>query len=152
MRRGRSACMKRCRNQPSNLVVLRRIVPTALPVLEGAPPLQGRLQPDPVGDAFIADLQAANVHFAGRQAQDGPATARSMIFVTPDTIRSMNTFLGSSLHLNADHLSNSITAKYIYLEGYLFDAPKGPEIFQKAAEIVAATGGKLRFHFQMHGA
>ena len=114
-----------------------------LACLGGRAAFAGQVAADPVGDAFIADLQAANVHFAGRQAQDGPATARSMIFVTPDTIRSMNTFLGSSLHLNADHLSNSITAKYIYLEGYLFDAPKGPEIFQKAAEIAAATGGKI---------
>jgi len=114
-----------------------------LACLGGQAAFAGQVATDSVGDAFIADLQAANVHFAGRQAPDGPATARSMIFVTPDTIRSMNTFLGSSLLLNEEHLNQYIKARYIYLEGYLFDAPKGPEIFHKAAEIASLHGGQI---------
>ena len=111
--------------------------------LGGRAAFAGQVATDMLGDAFIKDLETAQVHFAGRQAPDGPATARSMIFVTPDTIRSMNTFLGSSLLLNETHLNQNITAKYIYLEGYLFDAPKGPEIFQKAAEIATHQGGQI---------
>ena len=88
-------------------------------------------------------MKAGGVNFAGKQAEKGPATARSMILVTPDTIRSMNTFLGTSLYLNASHLPEHTKAKVIYLEGYLFDAPEGPEIFGRAAKIADKSGAKL---------
>ena len=84
----------------------------------------GQVACDSVGDSFISNLIAGGVSFAGKQSEKGPATARSMILVTPDTIRSMNTFLGASLYMNASHLPEHTTAKIIYLEGYLFDAPE----------------------------
>ena len=66
-----------------------------------------------------------------------------MILVTPDTIRSMNTYLGTSLYLDASHLPDETTAEIIYLEGYLFDAPEGPAIFARAAEIAKKTDAQL---------
>ena len=66
-----------------------------------------------------------------------------MILVTPDTIRSMNTYLGTSLYLDASHLSPETRAEIIYLEGYLFDAPEGPSIFARAAEIARQTDAQL---------
>ena len=94
--------------------------------LGGKAGFAGQVAKDNVGNGFIRDLQAGGVTFAGRQADTGPATARSMILVTPDTIRSMNTYLGTSLYLNASHLPEQTSAEIIYLEGYLFDAPEGP--------------------------
>lgn len=111
--------------------------------LGGNSAFSGQVAADKIGDAFIADLKAANVDFVGRQEKDGPATARSMIFVTPDKIRSMNTFLGTSLLLSDEHLNAENTANTIYLEGYLFDAPKGPDIFNKAAQIAEQSGGQI---------
>ena len=55
----------------------------------------------------------------------------------------MNTYLGTSLHLNASHIPEDTQAVMIYLEGYLFDAPQGPEIFARAAEIARKTGAQL---------
>ena len=55
----------------------------------------------------------------------------------------MNTYLGTSLHLNASHIPEDTQAVMIYLEGYLFDAPQGPEIFARAAEIARETGAQL---------
>lgn len=111
--------------------------------LGGKAGFSGQVANDRVGDSFISDLEAGGVSFIGKQAKTGPATARSMILVTPDTIRSMNTYLGTSLYLNASHLPGHITAKIIYLEGYLFDAPEGPAIFARTAEISAQTGAQL---------
>ncbi len=111
--------------------------------LGGRAGFSGQVAFDSVGDSFISDLQAGGVSFIGKQAKTGPATARSMILVTPDTIRSMNTFLGTSLYLNASHLPEHTTAKIIYLEGYLFDAPEGPSIFARAAELAEQTGAQL---------
>ena len=83
-----------------------------------------------------------------------------MILITPDTIRSMNTYLGTSLHLDASHLPEQTMAKIIYLEGYLFDAPEGPSIFARAAQIAEQSGAELALslsdswcverHFEAH--
>ena len=111
--------------------------------LGGKAGFAGQVAKDNVGNGFIHDLQAGGVTFAGRQADTGPATARSMIVVTPDTIRSMNTYLGTSLYLNASHLPEQTNAEIIYLEGYLFDAPEGPSIFARAAEIAKQSDAQL---------
>ena len=111
--------------------------------LGGKAGFAGQVARDEVGNGFIRDLEAGGVRFAGRQAESGPATARSMILVTPDTIRSMNTYLGTSLYLDASHLPEQNTAEIIYLEGYLFDAPEGPAIFARAAEIADKTDAQL---------
>ncbi|MGB0810765.1 MAG: adenosine kinase, partial [Candidatus Puniceispirillaceae bacterium] len=111
--------------------------------LGGKAGFAGQVAKDNVGNGFIRDLQAGGVTFAGRQADTGPATARSMILVTPDTIRSMNTYLGTSLYLNASHLPEQTSAEIIYLEGYLFDAPEGPSIFARAAEMAKQSEAQL---------
>ena len=59
--------------------------------LGGKAGVSGQVANDRVGDSFISDLEAGGVSFIGKQAKTGPATARSMILVTPETIRSMNT-------------------------------------------------------------
>ena len=105
--------------------------------LGGNAAFAGQVATDKLGEHFISDLAQANVDFVGRQEEDGPATARSMIFVTPDTVRSMNTFLGTSLLLTPQHLPTDLAAKIIYLEGYLFDAPQGPALFEQAAKMAA---------------
>ena len=49
----------------------------------------------------------------------------------------MNPFLGASVEFEADDLAlaDAESAKMIYLEGYLFDAPNGPAIFAEAARL-----------------
>ncbi|CAI8290452.1 MAG: putative sugar kinase YdjH [Rhodospirillaceae bacterium] len=114
-----------------------------LAALGGSAAFAGQVCRDAVGDAFIADLVAGGVSFVGQQKEGGLATARSMIFVTPDGVRSMNTYLGTSLNLTANHIPADTGASVIYLEGYLFDAPEGPEIFKKAAEIAQQSDAQL---------
>ena len=114
-----------------------------LAALGGSAAFAGQVCRDAVGDAFIADLVTGGVSFVGQQKEGGLATARSMIFVTPDGVRSMNTYLGTSLNLTANHIPADTGASVIYLEGYLFDAPEGPEIFKKAAEIAQQSDAQL---------
>lgn len=114
-----------------------------LAALGGKAAFAGQVCNDALGDAFIADLVAGGVSFVGQQQKGGLATARSMIFVTPDSVRSMNTYLGTSLNLTANHIPANTGASVIYLEGYLFDAPEGPEIFKRAAEIATQNDTQL---------
>ena len=103
----------------------------------------GQVKKDDIGDDFIRDLEAGAVDYLGQQPEDGPATACSIILVTPDTARSMNTFLGSTLAISDAHLLPSFSADVFYLEGYLFDAPAGDVLFAKVAELAKSCGAKL---------
>ena len=105
----------------------------------------GRVHDDDLGVAFRHDIIAAGVGFDSRSARSGSPTASSIILVTPDAARSMNTCLGASIEFEAAdlELANAAAAKVIYLEGYLFDAPNGPVIFNEAARLAHLHGAKV---------
>src|SRR5699024_4769147 len=77
-------------------------------------------------------------------APDGKLpTSRSMIFVSPDGERSMNTYLGISAELGPADVPAAVTerAQIMFLEGYLFDKPAGKAAFLEAARQCRAGGG-----------
>lgn len=105
----------------------------------------GKVKDDEVGGLFTHDIRAANVAFDSTAAQDGPATARSFILVTPDGERTMNTYLGACQNLTAqDVIEESVaSASIIYLEGYLWDPPAAKDAFRKAAQLAHKHGRKV---------
>jgi sugar/nucleoside kinase (ribokinase family) len=105
----------------------------------------GKVKDDHLGAIFRHDLQAAGVHFATAAASDGAATARCLIFVTPDAQRTMATYLGASVALGPDDVDATLIAgaQVTYLEGYLWDPPKAKEAFRKAIALAHAAGRKV---------
>jgi sugar/nucleoside kinase (ribokinase family) len=71
-------------------------------------------------------------------------TSRSMIFVSPDGERSMNTYLGISSELGPADVADEVAgrADFLYLEGYLYDKPKGKSAFERAARLCRESGGQ----------
>jgi sugar/nucleoside kinase (ribokinase family) len=102
----------------------------------------GKVKADRLGKIFTHDTQTAGVHFATAHAMTGPATASSLILITPDGERTMNTFLGACVHLAPDDIDEAVVAaaKVTYLEGYLWDPPLAKEAFKKAARIAREAG------------
>ena len=102
----------------------------------------GKVKADQLGKVFTHDTQSAGVHFATAHATSGPATASSLILITPDGERTMNTFLGACVHLTPDDIDEAVVAasKVTYLEGYLWDPPLAKEAFKKAARIARDAG------------
>jgi len=116
-----------------------------LVALGGSAAFVGRVHDDQLGTAFCKDISAAGVTFASTPASSGAPTASSIILVTPDAARSMNTFLGASIEFQPDDikLAAAADAAVIYLEGYLFDAPAGSAIFAQAARMAAQHQAKI---------
>lgn len=112
-------------------------------LLGGKSGFVGEVAEDGLGHEFVSSLEDTGTAFLGKVTNDGLATARSMIIVTPDAVRSMNTFLGACIQMGPTHLDNLPQADVFYLEGYLFDAPEGPALFAKVAQIAKETGAKL---------
>ncbi|TCS64919.1 adenosine kinase [Varunaivibrio sulfuroxidans] len=102
----------------------------------------GKVSDDQLGRVFAHDITSAGVHFATAPSKDGAPTARSMIVVTPDAERTMNTYLGACVDLNADDVDPDViaAAKVTYMEGYLWDKDTAKEAFVKAAKIAHEAG------------
>ncbi|TNE39374.1 MAG: adenosine kinase [Alphaproteobacteria bacterium] len=97
----------------------------------------GKVRDDQLGDIFTHDIRAIGVTFETVKSTSGPATARSLILVTPDAHRTMNTYLGACIELGPDDIDPDMIAasKVTYMEGYLWDPQSGKDAFRKAAKI-----------------
>jgi sugar/nucleoside kinase (ribokinase family) len=102
----------------------------------------GKVRDDQLGRVFIHDIRATGVLHDTAPAADGPATGCCLILVTPDAQRTMNTYLGASVHFNADDVDEEVVAagSVLYLEGYLFDPPEAQEAFRVAARYAHDAG------------
>ena len=105
----------------------------------------GKVKNDETGKLFAHDLKAIDVHYDVTLAEDGPATARSFILVTPDGERTMNTYLGACQNLTPDDVNPETVraSSIVYLEGYLWDPPAAKEAFRKAVKIAHEAGNKV---------
>jgi sugar/nucleoside kinase (ribokinase family) len=115
--------------------------------LGGRAAFVGQVAPDQLGAFYRHDLTAAGVEFTTPAADVGAPTARSMILVTPDGHRTMNTFLGAAQHLPASALDEQQIADSaaIYLEGYLWDAETPRYAMIRAIEVAREAGRKVAF-------
>ena len=105
----------------------------------------GRVAADPLGLSYAEQTEAMGTVFVNPPvAGDVLPTSRSIIFVTPDGERSMNTYLGVSGDLGPDDVNPATFsgADWLFLEGYLFDKDVGKAAFLKAAEACHKAGGQ----------
>lgn len=105
----------------------------------------GRVHDDALGRFYAQTMAKEGTDFVNPPVPGGELpTSRSMIFVSPDGERSMNTYLGISSELGSDDVSDSVagSAEILFLEGYLYDKPKGKQAFERAVELCHAAGGK----------
>lgn len=105
----------------------------------------GKVSNDHLGTVFAHDIRAIGVNYETSPLEGEPPTARSMIFVTPDGERSMNTYLGACVELAPGDIDPAIVAeaKVTYFEGYLWDPPRAKEAIRLAAEIAHENGRKV---------
>jgi fructokinase len=105
----------------------------------------GRVADDQLGAVFRHDIAAAGVQFGTAPLIGGAPTARSMILVTPDGERTMNTYLGACVAFTVAQVDEAIVADaaVTYLEGYLYDDPAAQAAFVHAAATAHKAGRKV---------
>jgi sugar/nucleoside kinase (ribokinase family) len=103
--------------------------------LGGRAAFVGKVADDDLGRIYADDFRQIGVHYAVSPLIGGPATARSMILVSPGGERTMNTYLGACQQLtSADIREAEIGAAAVtYMEGYLWDPPEAKKAFVTAA-------------------
>ncbi len=105
----------------------------------------GKVKDDALGRFYAKGMEDAGTAFPNPPVPDAEApTSRSMIFVSPDGERSMNTYLGAGADLGQGDVPSGLFegGKILFLEGYLFDKPEGKTAFSEASQQMHAAGGK----------
>ncbi|HMN38256.1 MAG TPA: adenosine kinase [Hyphomicrobium sp.] len=94
----------------------------------------GKVANDEFGRIFSHDIRSIGVSFASAPVAGSQPTSRSLILVTPDGERTMNTYLGISTDLDHGQIDGDLIADsaIIYLEGYLFDRDDAKAAFRAA--------------------
>ena len=107
----------------------------------------GKIRDDHLGEFFAHDINAAGVHFKVKPASEGLPTARSMIIVTPDGSRTMNTYLGISTNLSKEDLDVHLleNAQILYCEGYIWDIETTKDTIRSAIAIAKGANRTISF-------
>ncbi len=105
----------------------------------------GKVKDDGLGRFYAQSMADAGTAFPNPPDGDALApTSRSMIFVSPDGERSMNTYLGAGADLESGDVDAGVFANggILFLEGYLFDKDEGKTAFAEAARQMRSAGGQ----------
>ena len=105
--------------------------------LKGNASFIGKINSDNFGEIYKKSLEDINVNFSYIQKNEDLSTGASIILITPDSERTMCTYLGISSHLsegdiNDDNVTNN---ELIFLEGYLWDKGMSEKMFKHAINI-----------------
>ena len=113
--------------------------------LRGNPSFIGKINSDNFGEMYRKSLQDINVNFSYLEKDEDLSTGASIILITPDSERTMCTYLGISSHLSADDINenNIVDHELIFLEGYLWDKGISEKMFKHAISIAKKNKVKI---------
>ena len=94
----------------------------------------GKINDDDLGNKYEEGLKKENVQYFYSKKKESTPTGTCLILITPDSERTMVTFLGiagriSEKDINEDAVNNS---EILFLEGYLWDEGEPRKAFEKA--------------------
>ena len=109
----------------------------------------GKVSDDDLGSKYEDGLKSENVEYFYSKKKEELPTGTCLILVTPDSERTMCTFLGtagkiSENDVNADIIKNS---EMIFLEGYLWDEGEPKKAFEKAIDSANKVAMSLSDQF-----
>jgi fructokinase len=113
--------------------------------LNGSPSFIGKVNSDKFGDLYKKSLEDINVNFPYIKKNESLPTGASIILITPDSERTMCTYLGVSSYLSADDISknNILDHELIFLEGYLWDKGDSEKMFKHVIYVAKQNNVKI---------
>ena len=109
----------------------------------------GKISDDDFGARYEEGLKKENVNFLYTKKKEILPTGTCLILITPDSERTMCTFLGTAGKINKNDLNIKAIkeSELIFLEGYLWDKGEPKEAFEKAINLSNKTAMSLSDKF-----
>ena len=109
----------------------------------------GKISDDDFGIKYEEGLKKENVNFFYTKKKELLPTGTCLILITPDSERTMCTFLGTAGKISKNDLDAEVIKKsdLIFLEGYLWDEGAPKEAFEKAINLANKTAMSLSDKF-----
>ena len=113
--------------------------------LDGNSSFIGKINSDEFGKIYKKSLEKINVNFPYSEKNENLSTGASIIFITPDSERTMCTYLGISSQLSKEDINEDHIKDYeiIFLEGYLWDKGISEEMFKHVINIAKKKNIKI---------
>jgi fructokinase len=113
--------------------------------LKGNPSFIGKVSSDELGKTYRKSLEKINILFPYIEKKENFATGASIIFITPDSERTMCTYLGISSQLSKNDINEESIKDYelVLLEGYLWDKGISEEMFKHVINLAKKNDVKI---------
>jgi len=113
--------------------------------LKGDSSFIGKINTDEFGKIYKKSLEKINVNFRYSEKKESLPTGASIIFITPDSERTMCTHLGISSQLSKNDISEDDIKDYevIFLEGYLWDKGMSEDMFKYVINLAKKNNIKI---------
>jgi len=113
--------------------------------LGGSPSFIGKINSDEFGKIYKKSLEKIKVNFSYVEKNENLSTGASIIFITPDSERTMCTYLGISSQLSIADINEGHVKGYeiIFLEGYLWDKGMSEEMFKHVIKLAKKNNIKV---------
>ena len=94
----------------------------------------GKISDDDLGNKYEEGLKKENVQFFYSKKKEATPTGTCLILITPDSERTMVTFLGTAGKINESDIDTNAlkNSEILFLEGYLWDEGETKKAFEKA--------------------
>ena len=109
----------------------------------------GKVSDDELGSKYEEGLKSEKVEYFYQKKKEDLPTGTCLILVTPDSERTMCTFLGTAGKINENDVDAEIVKKsnMIFLEGYLWDEGEPKKAFEKAINNASKVAMSLSDQF-----
>ncbi len=109
----------------------------------------GKVNDDELGAKYEEGLKKENVEYFYSKKKEASPTGTCLILITPDSERTMCTFLGVAGKINTDDINDLAIkeSELIFLEGYLWDEGEPKSAFNKALELSKKSAMSLSDKF-----
>ena len=106
----------------------------------------GKVADDDLGAPFCREMVGLDLAAPVAVSQnDDHGTGRCVVLVTPDGERTMSTYLGAAVTLMPSEARVALPEAFdiLFIEGYIWDAPHGPEVIETLGQSAKAAGARV---------